>query len=279
MGMPGTKPFFEALWAIMRLQVVPEHIGGAGGNRIEWEFDDAVFKEAAGKDFMLEAIDVLKGVLAFEEISSAKRSSTSNSLGAYRTPPTPHSRSQSQPLPSDQKPLTIATTVQPKRLRAPSDPFLDTPSLSRSVASSSSQSSGNTTALLSTFTSDGGEEPPSPVSPDGENPLTSSRGDFLFDDSEEQYLRTWTSPDLSNPEYLNLLKIFPSFITRRPLPRFPAVRSSRHADIEEGDEDGVEGKQIRFGTGLMWVSSKQRSDDWEGGWWARFILWWRKIFC
>jgi len=47
MGMPGTKPFFEALWAIMRLQVVPEHIGGAGGNRIEWEFDDAVFKEAA----------------------------------------------------------------------------------------------------------------------------------------------------------------------------------------------------------------------------------------
>src|SRR5262245_38235559 len=47
MGMPGTKPFFEALWAIMRLQVIPRHIGGAGGHRIEWEFDDAVFKEAA----------------------------------------------------------------------------------------------------------------------------------------------------------------------------------------------------------------------------------------
>jgi len=60
MGMPGTKPFFEALWAIMRLQVIPEVLGGAGRNRIEWELDDAVFKEAAGKDFMLEAIDFLK---------------------------------------------------------------------------------------------------------------------------------------------------------------------------------------------------------------------------
>ena len=47
MGMPGTKPFFEGLWAIMRLSVVPLHLGGAGGFRIEWEIDDAVFKEAA----------------------------------------------------------------------------------------------------------------------------------------------------------------------------------------------------------------------------------------
>jgi hypothetical protein len=61
-GMPGTKPFFEALWAVMRLQVLPVELGGAGSRRIEWEIDDAVFKEAAGKDFMLEAIDILKGV-------------------------------------------------------------------------------------------------------------------------------------------------------------------------------------------------------------------------
>ena len=47
MGMPGTKPFFEALWAGMRLQVLPEQLGGAGANKIQWEFDDAVFKEAA----------------------------------------------------------------------------------------------------------------------------------------------------------------------------------------------------------------------------------------
>ena len=47
MGMPGTKPFFEGLWAIMRLQVVPRELGGAGRHRIQWELDDAVFKEAA----------------------------------------------------------------------------------------------------------------------------------------------------------------------------------------------------------------------------------------
>jgi hypothetical protein len=44
--MPGTKPFFEGLWALMRLQVVPEHLGGAGGHHIHWEIDDAVFKES-----------------------------------------------------------------------------------------------------------------------------------------------------------------------------------------------------------------------------------------
>lgn len=46
-GMPGTKPFFTGLWAVMRLSTLPEHLGGAGGNIIEWEIDDAVFKEAA----------------------------------------------------------------------------------------------------------------------------------------------------------------------------------------------------------------------------------------
>ena len=45
-GMPGTKPFFEGLWALMRLQVVPERLGGGGRHLIHWEIDDAVFKEA-----------------------------------------------------------------------------------------------------------------------------------------------------------------------------------------------------------------------------------------
>lgn len=38
---------FDSLWAVMRLQVIPVNLGGAGAYRIEWEFDDAVFKEAA----------------------------------------------------------------------------------------------------------------------------------------------------------------------------------------------------------------------------------------
>lgn len=46
-GMPGTKPFFEGLWAVMRLEVIPESLGGAGQRRIDWEIDDAVFKESS----------------------------------------------------------------------------------------------------------------------------------------------------------------------------------------------------------------------------------------
>jgi hypothetical protein len=47
MDMPGTKPFFEGLWAVMRLQIVSEIFGGAENYCIQWEVDDAVFKEAA----------------------------------------------------------------------------------------------------------------------------------------------------------------------------------------------------------------------------------------
>lgn len=52
-GMPGPRPFFQALWAVMRLQVLPVDLGGAGPNRIEWEFDDAVFQESALVEFFL----------------------------------------------------------------------------------------------------------------------------------------------------------------------------------------------------------------------------------
>jgi hypothetical protein len=44
--MPGTKLFFEGLWALMRLQVVPEHLSGARGHYIHWEIDDAVLKKS-----------------------------------------------------------------------------------------------------------------------------------------------------------------------------------------------------------------------------------------
>jgi hypothetical protein len=101
----------------------------------------------------------------------------------------------------------------------------------------------------------------------------------MYEDDDEQFLRIWTSPDLSNPEILQLLELFPSFVSRRPLPRFPVIPQSRHVDIEEGDDEGLDGRQLHFGTGAMWVSSKQRSDAWEGGWWTRFVMWWRRLFC
>jgi len=263
LGMPGPQPFFQALWAVMRLQAVPEAIGGAGRHRIEWEFDDAVLKEAAGKDFMLEAIDILKGVLAFEEVPTSRTSSTP---GDEEHPDASliHSRSQSQPLFSEQKPTN---TVQTKRGRAPSDPFLDTPMLSRSVGSSSS----NATLLAS----DNSEEPLNPVLSLTEE-IIRPRVEPPCDDSEEEYMRTWTSPDLTNPEYLNLVKVFPSHITRRTLPYFPTPKGP--SDLEAGLDDVAEGKQVRCGTGTLRVSSMQRSDGWDGGWWNRFVLWWRRLF-
>ncbi|KAF9529205.1 hypothetical protein CPB83DRAFT_812470 [Crepidotus variabilis] len=265
-GMPGTKPFFEALWAILRLQVIPENLGGAGTNQIEWEFDDAVFKESAGKDFMLEAIDILKGVLAFEERPSKIIDTASRK--DLNFPPV-HTRGRSVPLPSVSK-AEVAQTVQPKRPRAPSDPFLDAPS---TPFGGSSSHSPNAESILASVP-DPDESPPSPILPafDVSGFLT---GD---EDEEEEYLRIWLSPDLANPEILQLLKLFPDFVSRRPLPRFP-VSNPRTLDIEEGDDDGIEGRTIRFGTGSMWVSSKQRSDGWEGGLWQRIVMWWRRLFC
>jgi hypothetical protein len=141
----------------------------------------------------------------------------------------------------------------------------------------SSPPSANTESLLATALEV--DEPPSPIASYGDNPISiTTKDDITYDDADEQYLRIWTSPDLANPEILQLVKLFPAFICRRPFPRFP-VTNSGHVDIEEGDDDGLEGRQIQFGTGSMCVSSKQRTDAWEGGWWTRFVMWWKRIFC
>ena len=46
-GNVGTRPFFEGLFAVLRLQGLPTNLGGAGDRRMSWEVDDAVFKESA----------------------------------------------------------------------------------------------------------------------------------------------------------------------------------------------------------------------------------------
>ncbi|KAI0374094.1 hypothetical protein BV20DRAFT_936483 [Pilatotrama ljubarskyi] len=283
MGMPGTKPFFQGLWAVMRLQVIPQDLGGAGPFRIEWEIDDAVFKESGGKEFMLEAIDVLKGVLAFEETTSLSRSPSTNSSVQYNAfaPLSPiHSRSQSQPLPSEsaaptsaKKTPPISSRTQTKRPRAPSDPFMDTPALSTSC------SSANTG--LSTASSSAADEPITPRTPNAELDDLFMRAppgrDFCESDG---YMRTWTAPDLPNPEFLTLLTLFPPFITRNTLPRFPVTRlADRPVDIEEGEVMDGERKVIKVGTGTMWLGTKRRADGWQGGWWTRFKLWLARVFC
>ena len=149
-----------------------------------------------------------------------------------------------------------------KRPRAPSDPFLDTPN-THSVPASSPHPQD--TIVNPDVTPTSGDKYP--------------HGTISLDEEEEEddYLRIWTSPDLPNSEFLELLKVFPPFISRSPLPRFPTT--VRIHDLEEADDGGTEGRQIHFGTGSFWVSSKERSDGWQGGWWSRFILWWRSTFC
>ena len=209
-------------------------------------------------------------VLGFEEAPSPRTPLSAYGHKTNSSMPLLHSRAQSQPLTSHHKPSDGASKFQSTRARAPSDPFLDVPPTS---STRRFPPSANTESLLP-----GAEGPPSPIPSYGDNPTSITQDDTAYDDADEQYLRVWTSPDLANPEILQLVKLFPAFVSRRPFPRFP-VPSSRHVDIEEGEDDGLEGRQIQFGTGSMRISPKQRTDAWEGGWWTRFIMWWKRIFC
>lgn len=153
------------------------------------------------------------------------------------------------------------------------------PPLSHSLPSASSHSSSVTIPPppSSTDTEDGAL----PRDPDAEEELQLAplRSEVPSDESDDMYLRIWTTPDLPNPEYLSLLTVFPSFITRGSPPRFAVSSHPRVTDIEEGEDERGDGKEIRYGTGSMWVSAKQRNDSYKGGWWRRFILWWRRLFC
>ncbi|KAG8835010.1 hypothetical protein FRC17_005858 [Serendipita sp. 399] len=111
-GNIGTRPFIDGLYAILRLQALPEKLGGADGRRLAWEIDDAVFKESAGKEFMLEAVDILKGVLGFEE----SLSSSSDGLAPSSTTAVDLSLSlsskPSSPPPLPSRPRSTSRTLE-----------------------------------------------------------------------------------------------------------------------------------------------------------------------
>lgn len=218
-GMPGTTPFFEALWALLSLQMLAPSAGGAGAHRIEWELDDAVFKEAAGKNFMLEAVDVLKGVLGFEETPL--------------TAPPPRAPTPSEPTAI----IRSALNKPPHRLpREPSDPFLDNPGLCTSASTVASDSPATP----------GVEVPASPFEDaaygGGGGSGSSQPGQEQDDDIP--HLRRWTAPDLPNTEYAELIRCFPPFVRRRPLPHFSRERE-RERDVEMGSSGKPSGKEDR----------------------------------
>jgi hypothetical protein len=183
--------------------------------------------------------------------------------------------------------LSVSLTTRP---RSPSDPFLDNPAVSPTLPTTTSRSPAirSSTLLPRSRINDPSEQSgqsnlPEPLpqhfsrshamnTPDKE-PLDAD------DDSleEEPYMRRWTSADLDNPELQSLISLFPGFITRQTLPRFP-VASSKVPDLEVGQSIAEEGKEVSCGTGRMFVGDKQRREGWKGSWWHRFTGWWRRLF-
>lgn len=233
------------------------------------------------------AHSVSNQVLGFDETPSARRSAMNAAPYSPFAPLTPiHSRSQSTPLPSDaslqirsSKVPPIASTTQTKRARAPSDPFVDS-HVPAPPLLSASYSSANTMGQLSISGSSTVDESSLPPTPRMEVTDPFRHLSNALDLSEcEGYMRTWTAPDLPNSEFLSLLKLFPPFVVQTTLPRFPIEPIQAQRDIEEGNDTDADRKEIRVGTGTMWVGPSTRSPGWQGNWWARFRQWMRRFFC
>lgn len=197
-------------------------------------------------------------------------------LGFEEYLPPRSSRHSSAPLSEDEFTLPISSPAPlpppATRPRSPSDPFLDTPAPLLSPTTSTSRSRFDESSEQSTQ--------PSP-SPSFSQNRTAYPGKKLLDLEEdsfdgEPHMRMWTSADLDNPELQSLISLFPDFITRQILPRFPPARSNL-PDLE-GQDMAVEGKDVTCGTGRMFVGDKQRREGWKGSWWHRFTGWWRRLF-
>lgn len=227
-------------------------------------------------------------VLGFEE-KLASRSSCVR-LSDDSTSAQQHARSQSEPLSSmllapssSQKPARPALRTHSARSRAPSDPFVDSntgPSSSPRSAGAFQESKRNSSIGVPT--------PPTGAEIDalllrtagGERKYTPSLSSELLDGRAQ--LRTWTIPDLSNPELISLLSVFPPTLTRRALPRFPASNASNKvhlSDLEEGAAQALdEQDDLRVGSGILRKGKRPRSGAWRGNWWERFKIWLRSLF-
>lgn len=83
-NMVGAHPFFNSLCAVLHLMSLPARKLGSGKRRVEWDIDLALFCEAGGEPFLADSIQLLKGVLGFEDhlkplVASSLRSSFATS--------------------------------------------------------------------------------------------------------------------------------------------------------------------------------------------------------
>ncbi|QRW21371.1 hypothetical protein RhiXN_06360 [Rhizoctonia solani] len=311
-GSAGTQNFFIGLYAAMKLQTLPPSIGGTGESRIEWEIDDAVFMESGGNQFMLDAIDMMKGVLGFDErplnyrplpCRSFHQSSLFSSTNVL-----PRDRAE-DPSVSEaiNKPVRAAP---PGRSRASSDPFLDPTrsSLSMNAALSMALPTPEESATdldslgPSTPLDERGPEIPPPASLSDQYAASTYSMDaetFL----NEQQLRIWTFPPyITNPELHKLMAMFPSSITSQTVPRFrPLAKTKQRKGRRKGADVDLEGDcnlqmglgidpagfdndlvkergEIRKGTGRMWIGDLMRLPGWRGTFWDTIRDWFRHLF-
>jgi hypothetical protein len=136
-------------------------------------------------------------------------------------------------------------------------------------------------------------QPRSPTTPTGEHlpevaglllqPVQRTSPDDDDDDAtsnqeNEEYSRVWTVPNLHDSEFTALLRLFPTFVGQRQLPRFPVNSSSHTDDVEAAAGEDFDTRAVRFGTGRFWVGVRMRSPGYRGGIWSRFVAWWRRMF-
>lgn len=314
-GSAGTQNFFVGLHTVMQLQTLPPSVGGTGEGRIEWEIDDAVFMESGGNQFMVDAIDMMKGILGFDERPLNSRALPCRSF-RYRP-----SRSSSTNVLSSSRDrgedpsLSEAPGSRPVRpapfgrSRAPSDPFLDptrsSPSINAALSMALPTTEESTTDLdsvgPSTPLDDRGPEIPPVASLSDHYPARSYSMDVEAFLNEPQ-LRLWIFPPyITNPELHKLMAMLPSSVTSQTVPRFkPLAKSKPRKGRRKGAEIDLEGNpmqmgsgtditgvevdlvkergEIRKGTGRMWIGDLMRLPGWKGSFWDSIRDWFRHLF-
>ncbi|BGP32628.1 hypothetical protein JCM10296v2_004409 [Rhodotorula toruloides] len=308
-GLPGTHPFFKALFGAMWLQAMDGRRGGAGGKCVAWEVDVAVFTEAgSGEAWAKDAVEALKGVLGmFERINEPSRtdsartsyfdSTASETSSVHHADPVvapvifDHHAAASPPsssgLPQRKQPPPVPPHRGSLRNRSGSDPFLDADEKAAKLAAQQ-----KCQADLAPPASPLSPVPHPPDALSAYVPLLNAAGSTtstlpspristsanrpLPSPAVTPQFRIFTLPPyLTNPELRSLCRLFPDFITSpvRKNARFPSSAQKTPAALEAG-----EGGEAKVGHGALRIGRQERSEGWKGTLWERLVAWLRALF-
>ncbi|BGP25160.1 hypothetical protein JCM10295v2_004080 [Rhodotorula toruloides] len=305
-GLPGTHPFFKALFGTMWLQAMDAKRGGAGGKCVEWEVDVAVFTEAgSGEAWAKDAVQVLKGVLGMSErikepshTDSARTSyldsTASETSTVHHADPVVaavifdhHVAPSTSNLPQRKQPPPVPPHRGSLRNRSGSDPFLDADEKAAKLAAqqkyqielappASPLSPGppwpDTTSASVPLLDAAGSAPLPPPSPR----IFASANRSLPSLTVQPQFRIFVLPPyLANPELRSLCRLFPDFITSpvRKNARFPSAAQKTPAAVELG-----EAGEARVGHGALRIGRQGRVEGWNGTLWERLVAWLRALF-